>query len=253
MTDFYRPQNAIETLRHVDEGVYASRYQREKNACVERLLMHCDLRDKNVLEVGCGAGYWTERLLARGAHVTAIDLRPHLIEAARSRLAKSPMADRATFYCGQVDEVISTDTFFDHVFFKDVIEHVDEDLSLLRVLSSRMRSGATMLVSTHNAFSLNFVIEGAWERIIKRNRTWLGWDPTHVRFYTPRVLRSLAKKAGLRPVHKNGCYHIPYRFFFARMGLSRLEPSWMHALDRISDDNMLANMGWSTHLLLKKE
>jgi len=38
-----------------------------------------------VLEIGCGTGAVTERLCARGAHVTAIDQSPEMIEQAKAR------------------------------------------------------------------------------------------------------------------------------------------------------------------------
>jgi cyclopropane fatty-acyl-phospholipid synthase-like methyltransferase len=34
-------------------------------------------KDKNVLEIGCGAGYWTKFLCEKSNHVTAIDLIPN--------------------------------------------------------------------------------------------------------------------------------------------------------------------------------
>lgn len=40
-----------------------------------------------VLEVGCGTGAVTERLLARGARVTALDQSPPMLDQARHRLA----------------------------------------------------------------------------------------------------------------------------------------------------------------------
>lgn len=42
-----------------------------------------------VLEIGCGTGAVSERLLARGARVTALDQNPEMLEAARARLARS--------------------------------------------------------------------------------------------------------------------------------------------------------------------
>jgi len=42
-----------------------------------------------VLEIGCGTGAVTERLIARGALVTAVDQNPEMIERARARLAHS--------------------------------------------------------------------------------------------------------------------------------------------------------------------
>jgi ubiquinone/menaquinone biosynthesis C-methylase UbiE len=43
-----------------------------------------------VLEIGCGTGAVTEKLLALGARVTAVDQNPEMLEQARSRLAGAP-------------------------------------------------------------------------------------------------------------------------------------------------------------------
>jgi ubiquinone/menaquinone biosynthesis C-methylase UbiE len=43
----------------------------------------------HVLEIGCGTGAVTERLLARGAHVEAIDQDPEMLDRARARLASA--------------------------------------------------------------------------------------------------------------------------------------------------------------------
>jgi demethylmenaquinone methyltransferase/2-methoxy-6-polyprenyl-1,4-benzoquinol methylase len=42
-----------------------------------------------VLEIGCGTGAVTARLVARGAHVDALDQNPEMLERARSRLGTS--------------------------------------------------------------------------------------------------------------------------------------------------------------------
>ncbi len=41
--------------------------------------------NQRVLELGCGTGYFTERLAETGAEITAIDISPELLEAARER------------------------------------------------------------------------------------------------------------------------------------------------------------------------
>lgn len=43
-----------------------------------------------VLEIGCGTGAVTEKLIARGANVTALDQNPEMLEQARARLASVP-------------------------------------------------------------------------------------------------------------------------------------------------------------------
>ncbi len=42
---------------------------------------------RRVLEVGCGTGAVTERLVRRGAEVTAVDQNPEMLERARARLS----------------------------------------------------------------------------------------------------------------------------------------------------------------------
>ncbi len=45
---------------------------------------------RNVLEIGCGTGALTRRLVERGATVTALDQNPEMVEQARARLADAP-------------------------------------------------------------------------------------------------------------------------------------------------------------------
>ena len=49
-----------------------------------------------VLEIGCGTGAVTEKLIARGAKVTAVDQNPEMMERARTRLAHAS-PDTITF------------------------------------------------------------------------------------------------------------------------------------------------------------
>jgi magnesium-protoporphyrin O-methyltransferase len=75
-----------------------------------------DLTGRRVLDAGCGTGMVTEILAARGAHVTAVDISPQLIEIARKRL-QAHLADRVSFHAGDMlDEELGT---FDHVLAMD--------------------------------------------------------------------------------------------------------------------------------------
>mgnify|MGYP006289600001 CR=1 FL=1 len=60
-----------------------------------------DLSGARVLDAGCGAGQMTAELAARGAHVTAVDISPALVEIARRRLP--PAQERqVTFAAGDM-------------------------------------------------------------------------------------------------------------------------------------------------------
>ena len=201
------------------------------------------------MEIGCGAGVWTQRLAAAGADITALDLLPHLVEAATARINESALGERCRFLCGDLEHVVPENEQFDFVFLKDVIEHVREDRALISQITKRLAPDGLLFVATQNALSLNFALECFWERIIKRNRHWMGWDETHVRFYTPRRLRQLLSENGLSVCHRNAAYFLPYRWFTFRMRRPAWEPRWCHIADRCSDDAWLASFGWSIHVL----
>lgn len=70
-----------------DEGPYNALYERPA-----MLAMIGDVDEKNVLDLGCGAGQLSLELTRRGALVTGVDVSPSMIELARQRVGP-----RATF------------------------------------------------------------------------------------------------------------------------------------------------------------
>ena len=54
----------------------------------------------DVLELACGPGVWTERLLAHATSVTAVDAAPEMLARARARLGE----DRVRFVQAELEE-----------------------------------------------------------------------------------------------------------------------------------------------------
>jgi 2-polyprenyl-6-hydroxyphenyl methylase/3-demethylubiquinone-9 3-methyltransferase len=94
---------------------------------------------------------------------------------------------------------------------KDVIEHVPDDEELLQATRRLLVPGGRLVVSTQNALSMNFIIEGTYQRLLRRNSSWCGWDPTHLRFYTPMSLDRKLKRAGFKSTNWRSVYLIPYK------------------------------------------
>jgi 2-polyprenyl-3-methyl-5-hydroxy-6-metoxy-1,4-benzoquinol methylase len=76
----------------------------------------------DVVELACGTGLWTQRLLAHAERVTAIDASPEAIELARERTAEGPV------------EYVQADLFawepqrrYDVCFFAFWLSHVPEE------------------------------------------------------------------------------------------------------------------------------
>ncbi len=80
-----------------------------------------DLRGRRILDAGCGTGAFAVEAARRGAHVTAIDLSPTLVQLARERLPQRLGAGEIRFEVGDMlDPAFGR---FDHVVAMDSLIH----------------------------------------------------------------------------------------------------------------------------------
>ena len=84
-----------------------------------------NLRGKRVLDLGCGSGDLTLALARVGAHMTAVDLSPGMIEVARQRLAHfAPGAD-VEFVVAPAETLPFEDATFDVIVGRFILHHLD--------------------------------------------------------------------------------------------------------------------------------
>jgi 2-polyprenyl-3-methyl-5-hydroxy-6-metoxy-1,4-benzoquinol methylase len=96
----------------------------------------------DVLEIGCGTGNFTGLLARHAASVTAADLNPEYVDAARRRWKDD---DRLTFYCCDATKA-DWDSEFDTVVLLDVLEHVRDDVEFLCTLRHALRPQGALIV-----------------------------------------------------------------------------------------------------------
>jgi SAM-dependent methyltransferase len=152
-------------------------YYRAKGAAMRKLLGPA--LPHHVLDVGAGSGIFSRLLLEDGAGAaTCVD--PNYSTEREELHAGRPI--RFVRGVGPGD--------YDLVLLMDVLEHVDDDVDLLREYSGRARAGARFLV-TVPAFQ--------W--------MWSGHDVflEHRRRYTLAQTEQVVASAGLTVVH--GCYY----------------------------------------------
>lgn len=102
--------------------------------------------DARVLEVGCGPGFVTERLLTlvpAGA-VTAIDSDPDMVELARQRLAGF---DRVEVLEASVTDTGFADAAFDLATARLVFQHLSDPVAALAELHRVLRPGGRLSVT----------------------------------------------------------------------------------------------------------
>ncbi|MEI8354932.1 MAG: methyltransferase domain-containing protein [Deltaproteobacteria bacterium] len=165
-----------------------------------------------LLDFGCGSGFFMVEAVKRGAaSAVGVDALESCLAAARLLAERERVAERTVFVRGESLSAVSNRHLFDVILLRDVIEHVDDDSLLLSQAARLLSPRGRLIVATQNAWSLNYFLEGAIQRFILKKQSWFGWDPTHLRFYTPKRLTRLLGEAGLRPTSWRSGYLFPHK------------------------------------------
>lgn len=223
------PVNEESVARHL--GLSQRVYQRTKFEIFARLAGR-DLHGKTVLDYGGGAGVIAVRCAVNGARVTLLDPETNALGIARLLAQREGVSERLeTVRAAEVTPDVAARRY-DLVILMDVIEHISEDRGLLRALARCQTPGDRLFVSTQNSRSLNYLLEATYHRVWAGEKGWCGWDPTHVRFYTPRSLKRRLADAGYRPLRWWGLFIVPYNIASWLVLLRRnFEWSILHKLD----------------------
>lgn len=166
-----------------------------------------NIKDKKVLDIGCGGGILSESMAKLGASVTAIDMSKEAIQIAKLHLHESKI---------QVDYSVSTaEAFaekhpatFDVVTCLEMLEHVPDPYSIVKACATLVKPGGHVFFSTlnRNPKSYLFAIIGA-EYLLK-----LLPKNTHdyAKFIKPSELAEWARKSGLHTKNMIGLTYHPF-------------------------------------------
>jgi 2-polyprenyl-3-methyl-5-hydroxy-6-metoxy-1,4-benzoquinol methylase len=136
-----------EQLGPVDPAVIA-RYRFPGRVCEKEFSCRLagDLRDKRVLDVGCGEGENSLLLASLGARVTGIDLSPRAVELARGRAKLSGLERLTEFVCSPLETAQLPEHHFDLIWGDNVLHHLIPVLDAsLSALVRSAKPGALML------------------------------------------------------------------------------------------------------------
>lgn len=153
----------------------------------------------SILDAGCGDGVNLQVLTAsKDANVWACDYNPLRIERLKERY---PMVN------GLVEDLLKDpgphSPKYDFILCSQVIEHIDDDLRMLKNLKSRLSPNGVLMLGTPNEGCLLAQLRNRFfEREISKTTD-------HVHFYTERKLYSLFQKIDFEVVDT-----MRQRFFF---------------------------------------
>ena len=211
-----------------------------------------DVQPLNVCDYGGGVGIVAIELAKRGHNVTLIDASIDALRAAEYFAIKEGV--NITTQCETSLDPNIYASCFDVIVSKDLIEHIDDDLSLIKAFHSSLRDQGVLILTTQNSKSLNYLLEGGIRRLLHPTVKWMGWDRTHVRFYNAKTLDLILQKAGFHSTQFESGYIFPYKLFSLILPwLSSKSSGFLFKIDRFCmNRKSLRKLGWNIMSVSKK-
>lgn len=185
------------------------------NKCLKKDNMHYTYKlvlelvgeDKDVLEVGCHTGYFTELLQNNRCKIVGIEIDPKAASKAKQFAKKVLVGDiEDENLLSQIDQR------FDVILFMDVLEHLVDPWEILKSTKALLKRNGFVIITIPNVacWSIRKAL------FFKGKFTYIDTgilDITHLRFFTFTSAQKLILNSGYRIEH---CCIVEWRGPFAR-------------------------------------
>ena len=193
--------------------------QRVENQ-VNAVVKHISVKNKKVLDIGCGGGLFLSKLKEDGAVTTGVELsdtRAHYAQIKHGLdIVKRPIED--DYWQGHHGS-------FDIVTLWDVIEHVNYPLSTLKAAANMLKSGGILLIDTpcrdafyHRMGEFTYWLSrGKYPTFL--NTMYSSHQFGHKQILSLAEMREMLVAAGLEVVELRKFHELsfPYSFYLKKM------------------------------------
>jgi 2-polyprenyl-6-hydroxyphenyl methylase/3-demethylubiquinone-9 3-methyltransferase len=124
---------------------------------LDYIQQHLDIKNSNILDIGCGGGILAEELTDRGANVTGLDASKKTIQIAKDH-AKEKNFNVNYLNTSLEDHIKKNNQKYDAIVCFELIEHVPDQLKLIQDISSICKKGTKVFLSTINRNITSFAL-----------------------------------------------------------------------------------------------
>ncbi|NQY27207.1 MAG: bifunctional 2-polyprenyl-6-hydroxyphenol methylase/3-demethylubiquinol 3-O-methyltransferase UbiG [Piscirickettsiaceae bacterium] len=168
---------------------------------------HTKLKDKQIIDVGCGGGILSEALVKEGANVTGIDMGKLPLDVAKLHALEAELTiDYQQSTAEQKAEQSAEQ--YDAVTCMEMLEHVPDPVSVIKACAQLVKPGGDVFLSTLNRHpkAYLFAVVGA-EYIM--NMLPKGTHD-YKKFIRPSEMASWCRQAGLNVKNMTGLSYNPF-------------------------------------------
>lgn len=165
------------------------------------------LKNKRVLDVGCGGGILSESMAEKGAQVTGIDLGEKALKVAQLHSLESGVVVDYRLISAEAFAIEAAHSY-DIVTCLEMLEHVPDPSSIVSACAKLVKPGGHVFFSTinRNPKAYAFAVLGA-EYIL--NMLPKGTHD-YTKFIKPSELASFARQADLSLINQVGMHYNPF-------------------------------------------
>jgi 2-polyprenyl-6-hydroxyphenyl methylase/3-demethylubiquinone-9 3-methyltransferase len=160
---------------------------------------------QGIIDLGCGNGAIALRLLGLGYDVKGVDASVSGIAIANQKRPGSFYV--MDFSMGRLPPPLAGKRF-DIVLSTEVIEHLYDPKSMLKIARSILQPGGMLIITTpYHGYLKNLALAAAGK--MDGHFTAL-WDGGHIKFFSRRTLTALLRQEGFDVTDFRGAGRLPY-------------------------------------------
>lgn len=194
----------------------------------KRIVEQLELKNGDkILDLGCGDGYYSY-LLSRFSlkiKVTGIDNHVAAIESAKRQVRKK----NVQFIIGNAEKLPFPKNSFDKIIMSEVIEHVSDDIKVLKEARRVLKEDGILILTTPNKDypflwdPINWILEHFFNFHIKSGFFAGIWNQ-HLRLYKPEEIKKRLDKVGFKAISSQTLtgWCLPFNHYLLNLGCKLL-------------------------------